>query len=167
MTELCPYNVLAQKWHLTYFVPIDGHFGQMFWDMNFKFVLTLIYKPSLKAIRPKLAILSQKTPKTHQSGQISKPHFAQVSFTKSLNRSFFIHACFLKTNRIVTITKLYFLSSRLWFLLQFLLRGLTWAVLHVWTQNCPHNFGTCPGLPLQFLDRNLFSKVIGLNPLPP
>ena len=39
MTELCLINVLAQKWHLTYFVPIDGHFGQMFWDMNFKFVL--------------------------------------------------------------------------------------------------------------------------------
>ena len=39
MTELCPINVLAQKWHLTYFVPIDGHFGQMFLDMNFKFVL--------------------------------------------------------------------------------------------------------------------------------
>ena len=30
MTELCPINVLAQKWHLTYFVPIDGHFGHMF-----------------------------------------------------------------------------------------------------------------------------------------
>ena len=25
------------------FVPIDGHFGQMFWDMNFKFVLPFIY----------------------------------------------------------------------------------------------------------------------------
>ena len=30
MTELCQINVLAQKWHLTNFVPIDGNFGQMF-----------------------------------------------------------------------------------------------------------------------------------------
>ena len=43
MTELCQFNVLAQKWHLAYFVPIDGHFGQIFWDMNFKFVLPIIY----------------------------------------------------------------------------------------------------------------------------
>ena len=38
------------------------------------FTVTLIYKPSLKSIRPKLAILSQKTPKTHKSGHISKLH---------------------------------------------------------------------------------------------
>ena len=37
------------------------------------FTLTLIYKPILKSIEPKLAILSQK---------ISNPHFAQVPFTK-------------------------------------------------------------------------------------
>ena len=36
-------------------------------DMDFKFVLPSIYN---------------NTPKTHQSGHISKPHFAQVSFTK-------------------------------------------------------------------------------------
>ena len=51
-------NVIAQKWHLAYF-------GQMFRNMNFKFVLpsftlSLIYKPSLKSIGPKLAILSPK-----------------------------------------------------------------------------------------------------------
>ena len=33
-----PINVQAQKWHLAYFVPIDGHFGQMFWDMNFIYI---------------------------------------------------------------------------------------------------------------------------------
>ena len=43
MTELCQINVFAQNWHLIYFVPIDGHIGQMFWDMNFKFVLPDIY----------------------------------------------------------------------------------------------------------------------------
>ena len=31
--------ILAQKWNLAYFVPIDG---QIFWDMNFKFVLPFI-----------------------------------------------------------------------------------------------------------------------------
>ena len=30
----------------------------------------------------------------------------------------------------------------------------------------PSNVGTSPGLPLQLLDRNPFSKVIGLNPSP-
>ena len=47
---------------------------------------------------------------------------------------------------------------------QFLLRGLTWAVLHVWTQNYPQNVDACSGLLLQLLARNPFSKVIGLNP---
>ena len=40
MTELFQFNVQAAKWHLAYFVPIDG---QIFWDMDFKFVLPLIY----------------------------------------------------------------------------------------------------------------------------
>ena len=38
----------------------------------------------------------------------------------------------------------------------FLLRGLTWAILHVWTQNYHQNVGTCPGIPFQLLTRNLF-----------
>ena len=47
------------------FWPIDGHFSQVFeiWTSNLfcpVFTSTLIYKPSLKSIRPKLAILSQK-----------------------------------------------------------------------------------------------------------
>ena len=33
-------------------------------------------------------------------------------------------------------------------------------------QMYPQNVGTCPGLPLQLLARNLFSKLIGLNPSP-
>ena len=65
---------------------------------------------------------------------------------------FFLICSFLNTNRLVTITKLYFLLSRFWFLL----RGLTLAVLHVWTQNYPQNVRTCPGLPLQLLARNTF-----------
>ena len=44
LDEKCPsyaqVNVLVPKWHLTYFVPIDGHFGQIVrLDMDFKFVL--------------------------------------------------------------------------------------------------------------------------------
>ena len=62
MTELFRINVLAQKWHLAYFVTIDGYFGQLFGDMNFKFVLPFIYinldiQTRLKSIRPKLAII--------------------------------------------------------------------------------------------------------------
>ena len=65
MAKLRPWEARAPKWHLAYFVPIDGHFGQFFeiWTSNLfcpVFTLTLIYKPSLKSIRPKLAILSQK-----------------------------------------------------------------------------------------------------------
>ena len=76
MTEfICPFNVLAQKWHLAYFVPI-------FWDMNFKFVSSIIYINF--DIQTKFEVnqtlighsIPQKTPKTHQSGHISKPHFA-------------------------------------------------------------------------------------------
>ena len=45
MTQLmlCPNNVHAPKWHLADFVPTDGHFGQTFWVMDFKYVLPLIY----------------------------------------------------------------------------------------------------------------------------
>ena len=59
MTKLCPNNVLAQKWHLTYFVPIDAHFGQMFWDMNFTFVLHTIY-----------VNFDLQTPKTHSNARL-------------------------------------------------------------------------------------------------
>ena len=47
-------------------------------------------------------------------------------------------------------------SSDFGFCPSFLLRGLTWAVLHEWTQNYPQNVGTCPGLPHQPLVRNTF-----------
>ena len=38
---------------------------------------------------PNWPIYPQKTPKTHQSGHISKPHFAQVLFTKKPTPTFF------------------------------------------------------------------------------
>ena len=80
MTELCQITVLPQKWHLTYFVPIDGHFSHIFWDMNFKFVLPYIYINF--DIQTKFEVNQTQFQKTHQSGHISKPHFAQMSFTK-------------------------------------------------------------------------------------
>ena len=65
MAKLWPWEARAPMWHLAYFVTIDGHFGQVFeiWTLNSfcqAFTLTLMYKPSLKSIRPKLAILFQK-----------------------------------------------------------------------------------------------------------
>ena len=57
MTKLWPFDVHVPKWHLAYFVPIDGHFEQigryiLYRYMDFKFVLPSSYI--------KLAILSQK-----------------------------------------------------------------------------------------------------------
>ena len=65
MTELCQINALAQKWHLAYFVPIDGHFDQWLEIRTSNLfcpalTFTLIYKPILKTIRLKLAFLSPK-----------------------------------------------------------------------------------------------------------
>ena len=70
------------------FWAIRWPFWPHFLDMNFKFVLPIIYINF--DIQTKFGINqtqiihsnSKKTPKTHQSGHISKPHFAQVSFTK-------------------------------------------------------------------------------------
>ena len=42
---------------------------------------------------------------------------------------------------------------------QFLLRGVAWVILHVWTQNYPQNVRTCPGRSLQLLTRNERSDV--------
>ena len=57
-------------------------------DMDFKFVFPSIYINF--DIQTKFEVnqtqidhsIPKYTPKTHQSGHISKPHFAQVSFTK-------------------------------------------------------------------------------------
>ena len=80
--------------------------------------------------------------------------YISVIFHPILTVSFFKCSSF-KTNRMVTITKLYFLYSRFWFFpvfaLFFALRQYcsicSWAVLHTWIQNHPQNVGTCPGLP--------------------
>ena len=53
-------------------------------DTNFKFVFPSIYiNFDIQTNQTKIGhSILQNTPKTHQSGHISKPHFAQVSFTK-------------------------------------------------------------------------------------
>ena len=74
-------------------------------DMNFKFVLPSIYNNF--DIKNKFEVnqtqidhsKTKKTPKTHQSGHISKPHFAQVSFTKKPTPPTFFNQ-FFETFRI-------------------------------------------------------------------
>ena len=79
---------------------------------------------------------------------------------------FFSKCLFFKENRMVTITKLNYLQFSFWFFPQFLLQGLTWAVLHVWTQNYLQNVGTCPGCLLQLLTRNHFFQSERTEPPP-
>ena len=57
-------------------------------DMEFKFILPSIYinfdiQTNFEVNQTQIShSISNNTPKTHQSGHISKPYFAQVSFTK-------------------------------------------------------------------------------------
>ena len=62
MTKLRPFNVHAPKWYVAYFVPIDGQIVRYGLQICFAhyFTLTSIYKPILKSIRTKSAILSLK-----------------------------------------------------------------------------------------------------------
>ena len=88
MAKLWPWEARAPKWRW----PILGHkmaiLATFFWDMNFKFVLPIIYinfdiQTTFWVNQTQIGYsIPKKTPKTHQSGHISKPHFAQVSFTK-------------------------------------------------------------------------------------
>ena len=77
ITDLCPFNVNAPKWQLAYFVPTNGQFVLPSIYINFDI------QTKLEVNQTQIGhSISKKTPKTHQSGHISKPHFAQVSFTK-------------------------------------------------------------------------------------
>ena len=57
-------------------------------DMDFKFVFPSIYinfdtQTNFEVNQTQIShSIAKNTPKNHQSGHISKPHFAQVSFTK-------------------------------------------------------------------------------------
>ena len=63
---------------------------------------------------------------------------------------------------MVTIIKLYSLLYRFWFLPQILLRGLAWAILHVWTQNYPQISGRVLAFPSNSWLEICFSKMKGL-----
>ena len=95
---LCPINVLAQKWHLTYFVPIDG---QMFWDMNFKFVFPSIYirfdiqtKFEVDQTKTGHSILQKLT-----IGHISEPILTSVNHHKAYFSYIFRFICWIVQNQ--------------------------------------------------------------------
>ena len=64
-------------------------------------------------------------------------------------------------------TKLYLLVSYIGFLAPFLLRGLTWAMLYVWTKNYPQVVGTCSGHHGQLISQNCVPTKIRAEPPPP
>ena len=64
MAELCQLEGRAAKWQLAYFGPNDGYLGHIFWDIDFKFVLLIIYikieaQTNLEVNRNSLGHLSQ------------------------------------------------------------------------------------------------------------
>ena len=63
---------------MTKLCPIDGHFVRYGLQINFDI------QTKFEGNQTKIGhYILENTPKTHQSGHISKPHFAQVSFTKN------------------------------------------------------------------------------------
>ena len=61
--------------------------------------------------------------------------FTPLTAEKRIMEKYFLIACLSETNRMMTISKLYLLRCRTWFLAQFLLRGLN-------GQHCAHGFKT-------------------------
>ena len=63
-------------------------------------------------------------------------------------------------------SKLYLLVLCIGFLAPFLLRGLTWAMLYVWTKNYPQVVGTCSGHHGQLISQNCVLTKIRAEPPP-
>ena len=63
-------------------------------------------------------------------------------------------------------SKLYLLVLYIGFLAPFLLRGLTWAMLYVWTKNYPQVVGTCSGHHGQLISQNCVLTKIRAEPPP-
>ena len=63
--------------------------------------------------------------------------------------------------------KLYLFVLYIGFLAPFLLRGLTWAMLYVWTKNYPQVVGTCSGHHGQLISQNCVLTKIRAEPPPP
>ena len=87
MTKLWPNNVHVAKWHLAYFCQLMAILGKLV-DMDFKFVLQSIYttfdiQTNFEVNQTQIGhSILKNTQINHKNGHISKPHFAQVSFTK-------------------------------------------------------------------------------------
>ena len=64
-------------------------------------------------------------------------------------------------------SKLYLLVLYIGFLAPFLLRGLTWAMLYIWTKNYPQVVGTCSGHHGQLISQNCVLTKIRAEPPPP
>ena len=71
------------------------------------------------------------------------------------------------TNEHTKNSKLYLLVLYIGFLAPFLLRGLTWAMLYVWTKNYPQVVGTCSGHHGQLISQNCVLTKIRAEPPPP
>ena len=63
--------------------------------------------------------------------------------------------------------KLYLLALEFGFWGQFLLQGLTWAMLYLWTHNYSQIIGTCPGHHGQLISQNCVLTKIRAEPPPP
>ena len=97
---------MSPKWHLAYLVPIDSHFRQIgrYWVQIF--LEALIKKlVTISMCKINIYIYSDATLAT-----LTLFVHNLVIFHPILTL-FFINACFLKTNRMVTITKLYIFFS--------------------------------------------------------
>ena len=149
-------------------------------DKDFKFfflafTLTLIYKPILNSIRPELAILSPKILQKITKMAISQNHILLkchspkslllLHFSMNLSETF-------RINVNMDFAKYYLwpifnlgLQKKLY--PSFCSEASHGSVLHVWTQNCLQNFGTCLGRPLQLITRNHFFQSERPKPPPP
>ena len=65
---------------------------------------------------------------------------------------------------MVLKAKLYFSFLYFRLLVRFLLLGLTWAALGIWTQNYPQVVGTCPAHRPQLIAKNRSSRSFGPEP---
>ena len=113
----------------------------------------------------KMAILWPKIGQRHFGARASHGHnlaiFHQIltnehtKMTSSLRR--------IEWNTILSSISLFYI---LVFLAPFLLRGLTWAMLYVWTKNYPQVVGTCSGHHGQLISQNCVPTKIRAEPPP-
>ena len=99
----------------------------------------------------KMAILWPKIGQRHFGARASHGHNLAI-FHQILTNEHTKMTSSLR--RIEWNTKLYLLVLYIGFLAPFLLRGLTWAMLYVWTKNYPQVVGTCSGHHGQLISQN-------------